>query len=67
MWAVQFEGSYSELNLSIARLKGSGRGDKEGHTVIELDEPQKAVAPGQVAAIWDQSWCLGCGVIESAR
>ncbi|KAJ3484753.1 hypothetical protein NLI96_g5414 [Meripilus lineatus] len=43
------------------------RGDKEGSIIIELDEPQKAVAPGQVAAIWDQNWCLGCGVIEGAE
>jgi len=37
---------------------------------IHFDEPQKAVAPGQVAALWsddgDGEWCLGCGVIDRA-
>jgi tRNA-5-taurinomethyluridine 2-sulfurtransferase len=35
---------------------------------IQFDEPQKAVAPGQVAALWDGDgeWCLGCGVIDRA-
>lgn len=30
---------------------------------IVFDEGQKAVAVGQVAAVWDGDWCLGCGVI----
>lgn len=39
---------------------------------IYFDQPQKAVAPGQVAALWDENgagdaeWCLGCGVIDQA-
>ncbi|KAI0311801.1 tRNA-specific 2-thiouridylase [Amylostereum chailletii] len=31
---------------------------------IVFDEPQKAVAHGQIAALWDGEWCLGCGTIE---
>ena len=40
------------------------REGSDGAIVIEFDEPQKAVAPGQVAVVWDGDWCLGCGVIE---
>ncbi|KAF8884783.1 tRNA-specific 2-thiouridylase [Infundibulicybe gibba] len=38
---------------------------KKGGISIRFDEPQKSVAPGQVAALWDDEWCLGCGVITS--
>lgn len=31
--------------------------------VIECDEPQQAVTPGQVAALWEHDWCLGSGTI----
>ncbi|KAM6500137.1 tRNA-specific 2-thiouridylase [Amanita muscaria] len=31
--------------------------------LIKFNEPQKAVSPGQVAALWDGDWCLGCGII----
>jgi hypothetical protein len=37
-----------------------------GALVITPDEPQKAVAPGQVAALWVDGACLGCGVINTA-
>ncbi|KAG1890835.1 tRNA-specific 2-thiouridylase [Suillus subluteus] len=30
---------------------------------IDFDEPQKAVAPGQVATVYVEDWCLGCGTI----
>lgn len=32
---------------------------------ITFETPQKAVSPGQIAVIYDESgeWCLGCGVI----
>ncbi|KAK7033304.1 tRNA-specific 2-thiouridylase MnmA [Favolaschia claudopus] len=33
---------------------------------ITFDAPIKGVAPGQVSALWDQDWCLGCGVIHVA-
>ncbi|KAJ7067154.1 5-methylaminomethyl-2-thiouridylate-methyltransferase [Mycena amicta] len=31
---------------------------------IDFDEPLRGVALGQVAALWDGDWCLGCGVIS---
>ncbi|KAF8590041.1 5-methylaminomethyl-2-thiouridylate-methyltransferase [Ramaria rubella] len=34
-----------------------------GNLKITFEQPEKAVAPGQVAVIWDQDWCLGCGTI----
>jgi tRNA U34 2-thiouridine synthase MnmA/TrmU len=33
---------------------------------LELDEPVDAVAPGQVAALYDDDAVVGAGVIESA-
>ncbi|KAJ2930700.1 hypothetical protein H1R20_g6394, partial [Candolleomyces eurysporus] len=35
-----------------------------GGLVIECDEPEHAVAPGQVAVLYDGDWCLGCGPIS---
>ncbi|KAJ7261768.1 tRNA-specific 2-thiouridylase [Mycena haematopus] len=42
--------------------------DNQVHTDIEIvfDEPLKGVAPGQVSALWDGDWCLGCGIITTA-
>ncbi|KAH7929648.1 5-methylaminomethyl-2-thiouridylate-methyltransferase [Leucogyrophana mollusca] len=31
---------------------------------IVFDEPQKAVAPGQIATVYLGDWCLGCGTIN---
>ncbi|KAI6109608.1 tRNA-specific 2-thiouridylase [Pisolithus sp. B1] len=31
---------------------------------LTLDVPQKGIAPGQVATLYLQDWCLGCGVID---
>jgi trans-aconitate 2-methyltransferase len=36
-------------------------------TELELDEPVDAVAPGQVAVLYDDDAVVGAGVIESAR
>jgi tRNA U34 2-thiouridine synthase MnmA/TrmU len=33
---------------------------------VELDEPVDAVAPGQVAVLYDDDAVVGAGVIESA-
>ncbi|KAF9077707.1 tRNA-specific 2-thiouridylase [Rhodocollybia butyracea] len=35
----------------------------DGTLIIVTDEPLRGVSPGQVAALWDGDWCLGCGVI----
>ncbi|ETW86243.1 hypothetical protein HETIRDRAFT_311357 [Heterobasidion irregulare TC 32-1] len=37
----------------------------DGSILINLDAPQKAAATGQIAAIWDRDWCLGCGTIDA--
>lgn len=37
--------------------------DSNGVRIV-FDEPQKAVAEGQIAALWDGEWCLGCGTID---
>lgn len=34
---------------------------------IDFPEPIPGVAPGQVAAIYYQKWCLGSGIIRSTR
>ncbi|KAI6127674.1 hypothetical protein EV401DRAFT_1932614 [Pisolithus croceorrhizus] len=34
---------------------------------LTLDVPQKGIAPGQVAALYLQDWCLGCGVIDETE
>ncbi|KAF9227589.1 5-methylaminomethyl-2-thiouridylate-methyltransferase [Gyrodon lividus] len=34
---------------------------------ITFDQPQRAVAPGQIATIYLEDWCLGCGVIDSSE
>ncbi|KAJ7227338.1 tRNA-specific 2-thiouridylase [Mycena pura] len=39
--------------------------EDSSHTNIHITfhEPLRGVASGQVAALWDGEWCLGCGVI----
>ncbi|KAF8844544.1 5-methylaminomethyl-2-thiouridylate-methyltransferase [Paxillus ammoniavirescens] len=34
---------------------------------IAFAEPQRAVAPGQIASIYLGDWCLGCGVVDSSE
>ncbi|KAJ7928816.1 tRNA-specific 2-thiouridylase [Mycena leptocephala] len=34
---------------------------------IKFEEPLKGVATGQVAALWDGEWCLGCGTITATE
>lgn len=43
---------------TVRRLPGSG------HIKIVFDKPNKSVSPGQVATLYNGSWCLGCGIIE---
>ncbi|EIW84783.1 5-methylaminomethyl-2-thiouridylate-methyltransferase [Coniophora puteana RWD-64-598 SS2] len=41
--------------------------DCPGGLRIIFDEPQKAQAPGQIAVLYDGTWCLGCGRIRDAE
>lgn len=41
-------------------------GETEDSLQIDFDDKQKAVAPGQVAAIYDGERCLGSGTILRA-
>lgn len=43
------------------------RDQSTGATTVKFDEPQKGIAPGQVAVVWDGEQCLGCGMIESTE
>ncbi|KZV63468.1 5-methylaminomethyl-2-thiouridylate-methyltransferase [Peniophora sp. CONT] len=38
--------------------------ESSGGVRILFDEPEKGVAEGQVAVLWDGDWCLGCGTIN---
>ena len=42
------------------------RSRSDNGLVIECDEPQHAITPGQVAVLYDGDWCLGSGVIANA-
>jgi len=35
--------------------------------IIDCDEAQHAVTPGQVAVLWDDRWCIGSGTITGAN
>ncbi|KAN0077026.1 tRNA-specific 2-thiouridylase [Tylopilus felleus] len=37
--------------------------DAQGLHII-FRTPQKGIAPGQIATIYSEDWCLGCGVID---
>ncbi|TFY76473.1 hypothetical protein EWM64_g7539 [Hericium alpestre] len=54
---MQFRHRMAEVGCIIRR--GSG----EHELTITFDEPQKAVALGQIAAVWSDDVCLGCGTI----
>ncbi|PPQ88868.1 hypothetical protein CVT25_009062 [Psilocybe cyanescens] len=40
-------------------------GERGSMLIIECDEPQQAVCPGQAAALYLGNWCLGSGTIVS--
>ena len=51
--------------MSSPRIQWVGiKSNLFGSITIDFEESVKGVAPGQVAAIWYQKWCMGSGVIE---
>ena len=62
---VQHRHRMDDSECTVRRLDGDTEGGGE-RLYIEFDEPQDRVALGQVAALWDGDWCLGCGIIEDA-
>ncbi|KIK69512.1 hypothetical protein GYMLUDRAFT_186565 [Collybiopsis luxurians FD-317 M1] len=40
---------------------------RDGTIEIISDDPLRGVSPGQVAALWDGDWCLGCGIISGTE
>ncbi|KAJ7170856.1 tRNA-specific 2-thiouridylase [Mycena crocata] len=43
------------------------RSVEDGNIEIIFEEPLKGVALGQVVALWDGKWCLGCGLITATE
>lgn len=41
--------------------------EANGGVKIVIDILQHGGAPGQVAALWDGDWCLGCGTITKTE
>ena len=56
---------YVPKSRSSPKLTRAYRNDNNG-VIIECDEPQHAVTPGQVAVLWENDWCLGSGAIATA-
>lgn len=54
-------GSFFTNVVSWSKTHSSSAHD--GTLEIIPDEPFRGVSPGQVAALWDGDWCLGCGII----
>lgn len=51
-------------DLSLTQLPCPDLRSSPSNLKITFVQPEKAVAPGQVAVIWEHDWCLGCGTIE---
>ncbi|TFK63355.1 5-methylaminomethyl-2-thiouridylate-methyltransferase [Pluteus cervinus] len=63
--SVKFRHRMTDVGCTVWRSDAETDADEASNELItiEFDEPQKAVAPGQVAALYNGGWCLGCGVI----
>jgi len=63
---IQFRHRMLDVSCTVKRPSCCHRGQSDETMHIRFDEPQKAVAPGQIATVWDGNWCLGCGTITEA-
>jgi tRNA-5-taurinomethyluridine 2-sulfurtransferase len=50
-------------NFKLSPLNSFLFREDNGDIVVTFDKRQKAVAPGQIAAVWDENMCLGSGTI----
>ncbi|EMD38131.1 hypothetical protein CERSUDRAFT_134714 [Gelatoporia subvermispora B] len=57
---IQFRHRMLDVPCTVRRVAN------DRSMVITFDEPQKAVAAGQIAVVWDNQTCLGCGIISEA-
>ena len=67
----------SDVSCSIRRSVGKfwmtvqilillGHRLDDGDYLVIFHEAQKAVASGQIVAVWDGDWCLGSGTIKDS-
>lgn len=56
----QFRHGMAEVGVKVRRWEEKG-------LVVEFEDPQKAVAEGQVLALWWGEMCLGSGVVEGVE
>ncbi|KAI5851805.1 tRNA-specific 2-thiouridylase [Tricharina praecox] len=61
---TQFRHMQRPIRVREVRVLGEGRKMGTKRIMISFDTPQKSVAEGQNAALWDGERCLGGGVIE---
>jgi tRNA U34 2-thiouridine synthase MnmA/TrmU len=60
---VQIRYRSSAVACTVTRVAGAAPAGKHALRIV-FDEPLKAVALGQIAALYDGAWCLGCGTID---
>ena len=56
---------YEPQPASVSQLDSILFRSLDGGFVVRSDSPQHAVAPGQIAVLYNGDWCLGCGPITS--
>ncbi|KAF8458145.1 tRNA methyl transferase-domain-containing protein [Terfezia claveryi] len=65
---LQFRHRQKPIRIASVEIMGQGQGQEAplqvGHVKIMLETPQRAVTPGQNAAMWWGERCLGGGVIN---